>query len=88
MNKPFTTYTENPLEQVSPHPWVDLNEDEQTDSRHKTLLVQVVLLGEFLMSAVTISAPVRARQPPELCSLKDQHSPPSVTIPESQSSTW
>lgn len=76
------------LEQTSPRPGVDLDEYEQTKSRHKTLLAQVVLQGEFLMSAVTVGAPAGLRQLPALHSLQDQHSPPSVATPESQSSTW
>ena len=56
-------------------------------SRHKTSLVQVVPLGEFLMWAVTISAPAGLQQLPALYSLKNQLSPPSVTTPESPSST-
>ena len=57
-------------------------------SRHKTLLVWVVPLDEFLMWAVTIGAPTGLHQLLMLYSLKDQCSPPSVTTPESPSSTW
>lgn len=84
------TYRE-PLEQTPPQPLVDRNEDEQTESGHKTLLVQVVLLGKFLMSAVTISVPSRAAPAPWAPQAQRPAQPPSghlVTIPESQSLTW
>lgn len=73
---------------MPPHPQVDLDEYEQTESRHKTLLVQVVPPGKFWMSAVTVGAPTAFHQPPAFYSPKDQLSPASVTTPESQSSTW
>lgn len=45
-------------------------------------------MDEFLVSAVTVSAPAGLHQRPVLYSLEDQLSPTLVTTPESQSSTW
>lgn len=66
--------------------WILMNMSKQ--SRHKTLLVWVVPLDEFLMWAVAISAPLGSTSSSCSTASKTSAAPPSVTTPESPSSTW